>query len=372
MFRGVQPRYSVQTEVPLIVPEEEQEEENEVLPMDTREDEVVDKYCPDAPVAAQIDELPAPISVLKFNGTSAAFPKELVPKTLLKLAPQQMAALSAVDEFQILHRQTLSAQLCLPMPVESSPIVMLFLNNPDLTKEDTWKHRYISWTISAFQLRQLVHMCMEGLLPLHHTMSQEKRDKRYVKYASQLKLLELNQFDKIVATHVAAKIDPKAQLLVFISACEEYGKMYIHMMEHFLFDIVIAPHGGANLAHCLTNFARPITLEECFSPKVVRDEVVMFFWLKCLGKSELKAGKNFYQTLQNTIEITEFENDMFIDLKQLPYRIEVQQFGIVHHCPAGTVYNGYITLQTIYEYWQFCDVANNLGDDWYWDLRNWK
>lgn len=314
------------------------------------------------------------------NGCDVRFLPDRIPPTLPVITPNVLLGLSSIAELTAGQKRTVCGHTCLPMVVHSSPLVALIMSRVASKKQQAipWKSRYISWMQGTFQLRELMLAACNGIIPFHESVTDEFVHECHREFRSQMASYEYAQDERIQTLFAEARANPAnthAVLMTFIDYLEEYALYYVHSLEQFLFRTLIEPHGhGLTLADVLTPNERP-SLDQCSPLKrtknapsdryTARQLAVDFFLIKVpavLARDAQVASQPDYVARQT------------FDLQQLPYRVEVHPAtgAVRYNVPAGTVWRGYISLQTIYEYWLFCDTEHVLGDDWAWDPNTWR
>jgi hypothetical protein len=258
------------------------------------------------------------------------------------------------------------------MPVESSPLVSLFMTKVADGATMPWKPKYVSWMMSVFHVRELYLACINGLIDFHKDMTPDIIEAAHEELKEQIVLAENLQDERVTELLKLAKQDPIRNtptcLVKFIQYLEEYAINYLHQFERFLYVTLLEKHAleqgdnGIRLEHVLTRNV-PVTLEMCSNPVDVRKFVVDFFAIKVQAFQKRDAEVADY----------EYVPKQTLDLAQLPFRIIVHPSTnqIKYNCPASSVYRGYIDILTIYEYFRFCDTENILGDDFPWDPNSW-
>lgn len=353
--------------------EEDEQEEANVDEMDESDNDEEEEEDDDQRECIDTEPFvfPPPNPPLEFNDTIQCmrFTPTAIPQSVPAIKPGVLKGLASNEELTRRQKRTVCGHMCMPMPVESSPIVALFMTKVADGAAMPWKPRYVSWMMSAFHVRELYLACINGLIEFHKEMTPEKIEAAHNSLKDQLFMLEQRQDERVAQLFVLAKQDPYKNtqqcLVQFVKYLEEYSLYYLHLFEWFLFTTLIelhCPPDGIKLEHVLTRPV-PVTLEMCVDKVVTRQMVVDFFAIKVPAFQERDAAIADY----------EYVPKQTINLQQLPHRITVHPTTkqVKYNCPANTVYNGYIDVLTIYEYFCFCDTENVLGDSFPWDPNTW-
>lgn len=348
--------------------DEEEEEEEQEEKMDEGEDEEdsgSERECVDTEPFV----FPVPNPPLEYNDTIQCmrFTPTAIPASIPVIKPGVLKGLASNQEFTSKQKRTVCGHKCMPMPVESSPIVALFMTKVADGAAMPWKPRYVSWMLSTFHVRELYLACINGLIDFHKDMTPEKIEAAHNSLKDQLVMLEERQDERVAELFLLARQDPQKNtqqcLLRFIAYLEEYSIYYIHLFERFLFTTLIELHGGGLLLEHVLTRAVLVTLDMCIDKVVTRNLVVDFFAIKVPA----------FQKRDAEIADYEYVTKDTLNLQQLPHRITVHPTSkqVKYNCPANWVYQGYIDVLTIYEYFCFCDTENVLGDSFSWDPNSW-
>lgn len=298
------------------------------------------------------------------------FLRAKIPPSFPFTSPNLLLGLDSIAEIAADQKRTLVGTTSLPMIVHSSPIISFFASKVEGDTVTPWKPKYVNWMYSAHQLREFMFLAQSGLIPVPPTTPKELAQQCFEEFEYQVNKMDTMQFDRIQETFRVAHADPsKTQecVLHFIEYAEEQAIHYLHSIERFLYKALIEPHNPQNLElqDVLTPYEKP-NLSQANNVAHARSLVVDYFDIKVAAfrqkdKERAEEGYSFRDTIQ---------------LEALRNRILVNhQTGEVrYNCPKEHVYRGYIGLETIYQYWLFCDTGNILGDDWHqrWNLSLWK
>lgn len=316
-------------------------------------------------------QFPEPRPPFEVNQTTRCvrFIPTVIPNTLPNIQPGIMKGLASIKELTIGQKRTICGHMCMPMPVESSPIVSLFMTKVTGGASIPWKPQYINYMLSVFQLREFMLAIVNGLIPFHQTMTQEKIQYAFDEFKAHIAFYEHLQERRARELLCTAKANPAMTpdvLKQFISYLEEYSFYYIHSIERFIYITIIEPHltpeHNLTLANFLTSNAQP-TLSACLDPISTRKYVSDFFAIKVAV---------FKKHDDEVCDVDYVKKDT-LNVQQLPHRIAVhpQTKELIYNCPRNMIWREFIDLQTIYEYFCFCDSENILGNDFYWDPRSW-
>lgn len=333
---------------------------------------------PDEELAATLDvareqfqfPIPEPFVVYSENGRDARFavPDEFDISGIPEFNPGQFLALSSVAQLTTAQKRTVSIHTAMPMPIHSSPIIMLFRSRVPKGATMPWAFKNINWMMSAFHLREFFLAVDHAVLPFHESITTEYIKDCANEFRAQVGLYELHQEHRINKLFDLIALDQSASrhcLETFVNYLEDYSFYYIHSLERFLFKILVEPYKtGLELKHILTPHNTP-SLNECNDMRATRQCVVDFFAIQV--PATIKFEK------ENAEEGAYIEPRPSLDLQQLPFRIEVHPYTnqVRYNCPANTVYRGYIDTLTLYEYFVFRDSERKLPADWSFDPNHW-
>lgn len=318
---------------------------------------------------AQIPD-PTPCVVYNESRTFVHFDVNTIPDSIPMIPPQILKGLtSPVMDTVVKIKGLTCMHRCLPMMVHSSPVVSLFMTRTKSKKESTIpsKPLCIGWMDTCFQLHQLKAACNAGLIQFHPSVAKNPSMLTDAEqdYQNQVKLLGLNQdsfMDALYKAVLNGEIKGHAAMTEFASSMEKYAMRYVHLIERFLYTCLIEPHGsGLRLEHVLTPYTPSLELKDANDPVRVRQMVVDFFKFKVeLERAQVKSYGN---------NETQFFERAF-NLQQLPYRIQVHPTTkkIKYNCQQNQVWKGYISMQTLFEYFWFCDtdeMLRNAGWEWH-------
>jgi len=297
---------------------------------------------------------PEPTPPLDYGngGMDIRFQQARIPKSFISISPHVLLGLSSIQDITTSLKCSNCTHTVLPMPIHCSPMVVFIMSKVSSVdqKAVTWKKRYTSWMLSIFQLRELMTAVQHGLLPFHGSITAEYRTECYTVFETQIARYADLQEQRIHDLFVQAHEDPlqmDACIDKFIVYLEEYSLYYIHTAEHYLFKILVAPRDSdLVLADMLTPNETP-SLNMCDNPENVRALVVEFFSIKV---------PLFLKHDKETCATADYVSRECINLQKLPGRLNTE--------PQESIYRGYISRQTIREYWLFCDTDHiiNIAD----------
>lgn len=325
--------------------EEAAEEEDMDLEKDDEEDSLPTVFVP-------FSTATTPTPYLEWNEAKTHYRYTRIPPTMGTLLPAVLKGMSVIKEVSVRSKLSVCVQTAMPMPVHTAPIIALLAQK---TTDQMWKPHYTGWMMSCFQLHEYFQATVQGLIPFHPTMTVEKIERAKNYLASQTNALIMRQEDLIdtLIEHIATqdrKVTRQA-LETFMTYCIDYSFDYMDIYVHFLYTTLVEPHSGTEitLEDVLTPRVQP-SLHECDDPYSVRQQVVDFF------QTKVPAIDKRIQ------EQEEFEPSTVMDLKQLPFRIQVDQKSkqIRYNCPKESVYRGYIDMLTIEEYFRYVDREGKL------------
>lgn len=154
---------------------------------------------------------PEPYSLFEVNPTThcVRFNPTMIPKTMGSIKPGILKGMASLLDLTAGQKKAICAHLCMPMPVESSPIVSLLMATVSEGEAIYWKPQFINYSLSAFQLREIMLAIIHALMPLHHSMSdpknQHKIQRAFDEYKAQMAFYEDFQEARVSALfHKAA------------------------------------------------------------------------------------------------------------------------------------------------------------------------
>lgn len=270
------------------------------------------------------------------------FKRELIPLTLLPLSPGVLNGLEAIDEITNDQKKTASVHMALPILVHHSPLMALFLDNmPPECRTMPTKQRYMNWTQSVFQLRSLIPLIIDYALPFHSSVSNEYPQECMNEFLEQIQSYEemhRKRVDDLFAEENVGHV-----LKLFVDYCVEFSYYYIHSLEHFIYKVLIEPHGSLiSLEQVLTPIDVNLHISKCDKKEVALKCVVDFFVYKVFATEEhgkKYAGPDY--VFRNPIQLGAIE-------------------ARVKSAPPDQLYQGCLDTQTLREYLQFCDPKINV------------
>jgi hypothetical protein len=178
------------------------------------------------------------------------WPIQNVPPGLLGLPPQILQALPEADP-ELLQNQCTGAFLrcVLPCPLPYSPLLALLASaaacsaaikagRTPQTMEGPVPSmpRYTTYLQSAIHLHQLKAAVLECVTPFYETMKPRDIWLADASYKFQLRLLDKRQDDTLDQLY-----REEAPLMLHIQAWERHAVEYIHLLERFLWETLVAP-----------------------------------------------------------------------------------------------------------------------------------
>lgn len=276
----------------------------------------------------------APFTQFVFAASKSNEPFN-VPKTLLPFAPNVLNGLESIDDLTAVQKCVLSVYNVLPMPVPLSPIVALLMSNVPRGARPPQKRPHLSWIQSGFQLRSLVFLVHQRVIPFHSSVTNEYPQQCHDEMLEQIASYEA--FHQLRLQHLFEEQSGSNHTNLFIEYLEDFAWYYLHTLERFLFKTLIEPHeSNIELEHMLTPRV-VINLWDCHPSIVpsIQKCVVDFFALhvQATHKHEQRhAGPDYVQ--KNCIHLQDIQR-----------RITCT--------PLQNLYRGYIDSQTLEEYWEF-------------------
>jgi len=314
----------------------EAEEDQEDQKMDTSSDQLGN-----APFE-QFIFASSELAVLQIvNPNPLFFKREFIPPTLLPLSPGVLNGLLSLDDLSQLQKCVLSVYSVLPIPVHTSPVMILMMDNVPKGAKQPQKRRFIGWMQSAYSLRSLMFLVQKKTLPFHVSITPEYVDECMDEFLEQTATYENMHFNRVEELHTF----PFSQSVLekFVEYCEDFSFYYIHSIERYLYKILIEPHGSAHLS--LENFLTPVSvkpmLHQCEHPEFIQRFVYDFFELKVLAThkyDQRHAGEDYVQ--------------------KNPFQLETLRQRITTN--VGSHYRGCIDGQTLHEYFYFLNPNLNV------------
>jgi hypothetical protein len=225
---------------------------------------------------------------LIYNGggeNTMMWPIDGIPVGIGSVAPQVLKALPQTDPVLLQKQCTECCMIsALPGIVHSSPMVALLATaaacfsaikdkQPLNTVMVPTEQRYVSWMQSAIRLHQLKAAVLEGIFPFHESMEALTVKRRDMEHRHQFKIGTQQHVDRLDALYRR-----NAPLEEHIAAWEEHSLWYVHLLEHFLWDLLVAPYPRSpSLESVLTPTECP-SLDACpgLAPQLLRDVQVFF------------------------------------------------------------------------------------------------
>lgn len=183
------------------------------------------------------------------GGGVCAWPVARVPPGMGSLPPQTAKALAAADP-ELLQKQctAICAQSVLPGIVHYSPLIALLATaaacqaahkegRPASSAQPVRTPRWTSWFQSALKLQQLKTAALEGVIPFHESIKPLDLKRRSLEYMWQREAAD-NAHD----ARLDALYERNATLEEHVAAWEAHALQYLHLLEHFLWSVLVAPH----------------------------------------------------------------------------------------------------------------------------------
>lgn len=341
--RFVSPHTYIKTQEEREEEERQEEEEENVQAMDTNPVENV----PFSPFVFP----PSCYQVVIQSPQHFYWKRELIPVTLLPLSPNVMQGLEGIDNLTGLQKSISAVYTALPIPVHTSPLVALFLDNvPKDCKQRPVKQRYINWTQSVFQLRCFIPLILEFAIPFHSSVSNEYPHECFQEFLDQTRYYEELHTERIERLFSEETIGLGSVLQLFVDYCIDFSYYYIHSLERFIFKVLVEPHilnnnqlqNQVSLEHILTPVDTTLHVSACENKASMLKCILDFFELKVLAtqkRDQRHAGDDY--VFRNPIQINLIEQ-----------RIKT--------APPDQLVMGCVDSITMKEYLQFCDPNNNL------------
>lgn len=301
---------------------------------------------------------PVPLIELSEDRRQFRFLADRIPVSLPSIAPPVLKAMATLTEATSKQKAGIAFHSCMPMPVHGSPLVSLFANKFVLPKGQTatlqqrpYKDKYVSFMFSCYQLQQLKLACLNGLIPFHPSITERKMLAAHVEYLHQIKLIGTVQDNALDALYAKAvngvAVSMVAIMNEFITLLESYSLQYIHLLEYFIHTCLVAPH-GIPLEACLTpNETPPLALCGAQQQQTILDDLILFF-----------KHKVSYRAEQEKRNVVDHVSD--IDASSTT-KLNIDAIEPIVKGRTQELYNGYIPLSTLYEYFCFLDCDGVLN-----------
>lgn len=309
---------------------------------------------------------PCPQIIYSPDGSHFYFDRNLLPPTFPVTAQSLFDAMRAKAFRDVLAsaKRAMASLLVLPMPVHASPTMAFFQAKSGANQQThVLKPTLINWMDSMRDLEQLRFFIVTGVIPVRPTTPTYWIEQCEARYEAQLKAYETGQLERVqdgfarVAEANGDLAVMKQEFLSFISYCEEAAYFYLHNLEHFIYKAVIEKHEQPELelAHLLTPQREKYSLAQVReAPGRCYGWVVEFFTFlidDCRLNDE-REGVAFV----NTINLQAIKEETIL--------VHPNSGAIRVHpnLDMSQLYRGYISLQSLWEYWLFWDTGNVVRD----------
>jgi len=274
-----------------LVPEDDDDEDDKKAMDQSQEDD--DDEEEEEEEEVEEEPLPEPIQILAqdHDGKYAMFPIQRIPASCPVISPQILNGLDTLNDVTYAQNMAICIQPALPLIISVSPVLAFCrqkTSKQNNKSSNMPKVAYLTnWVLSATNLRQLVLIVGQGLVPFHPSVKPEFVKQSMQSFTNALERYELEVF--------AAALKKATSLEDFIESAEAAAFYYLNACERFLFNTIIRPHCGDSLT--LAEMLTPrltFTLTQCHSAQQqqkMRDTVVIFFRLKAQGLAERYTDK---------------------------------------------------------------------------------
>lgn len=223
--------------------------------------------------------------IYQANGKLFGWPIDGIPTGLGSIAPQTLKMLPATDP-KLLEIQCLGCCLVSVLPgiVHRSPMLTLLATaaacfaavkdkQPLSSVVIPMETRYTSWMQSAIKLQQLKSAVLEGVFPFHESMEALTVKRHDLEYKYQFKMGNQLHDERLDALYSRG-----ASLEEHVAAWEEHALWYLHLLEHFLWDSLIAPYPRAPPLEAILTPTDCPSLDVCpeLTPQLLHDVKVFF------------------------------------------------------------------------------------------------
>lgn len=297
------------------------------------------------------------------------FQAERIPAAVNSFAANVIRALSTLDELSSKQKAMILMHPCMPMPVCASPLVALFeaveARGSVRQRRGTalipqhqqpWKHCVISFLESCMQLQTLKFAAHNGMIAFHSSFATHcdallRADLHYLHQLRELGAAHDAALDELFRRTYAAtgQAPPSdAHLAEFASLLERYSLQYIHLLEHHLYTLLVAPFVATDnlaLEHVLTPNDTP-SLNACHNQARILQHATDFFHYKQeLRNEQERANATAQHVGEDALTTSRIETHAIADL----VRAEPPQSAALHR--------GYIHKRTLLQYWAFLDCG---------------
>jgi hypothetical protein len=222
---------------------------------------------------------------LIYNSATFGWPIDGIPTGLGSIAPQTLQALPSTDP-QLLQKQCTACCMLSVLPgiVHGSPVLALLATSaacfaavkdkqPLSSVVVPMEQRYCSWLQSAIKLHQLKAAVLEGVFPFHESVEPLTVKRHDLEYKYQLK-----QGTRLHDERLDALYQCGAPLEDHIVAWEEHALWYVHLLEHFLWDTLVAPYPRCPPLEAVLTPTECPSLDACpaLAPQLLRDVCIFF------------------------------------------------------------------------------------------------
>lgn len=224
-------------------------------------------------------------SLIYGAGGTFGWPVKDIPSGLGSIAPQTLNAIPKTDP-QLLQKQCTACCMVSVLPgiVHGSPMLALLATSaacfaavkekqPLSSVVVPMEPRYCSWMQSAIKLHQLKAAVLEGVFPFHESVEPLTVKRHDLEYKYQLK-----QGTRLHDERLDALYQRGAPLEDHIVAWEEHALWYLHLLEHFLWDSLVAPYPRCPPLEAVLTPTECPSLDACpeLAPQLLRDVSVFF------------------------------------------------------------------------------------------------
>lgn len=339
------------------------ESESDVEAMDEEEDspselaKLAGQVREDDTIQYDVLKFPEPKPWLISDGDKFRFAGERIPADLPSFPPHVLLALAAITGVSAIQMAAICFQPCMPFPVHASPLVSFFMNKLPVRKgkpfpvpgeHKVWVHRPVSFLFTCYQLHQMKELTLTGSIPFHPSITEARINVINIEYAHQLKHMEMLQndlLDELFERARSGTVGAEVIMMEFVDLLQRYSFQYIHLLEYYLYSLLIGPFNT-------NNAETDIPLEAVLTPTTlftlppahaaaIMPDVVKFF--------EHKHNSRVEQEAKNTKDGRETVDRSVVET---PIRYETIKGKMERN---EETYKGFIPLTTLREYFDFLD-----------------
>jgi hypothetical protein len=309
-------------------------------------------------------EFPTPQPAISYNGngTLFRFNYKLLNVDMSGFVHTAVSALNGHEEVSRGIKELLAMHPTLPTIVHGSPLlaaVRCLIVTPKGTRLPAWEEevpsaaRYESWMFSAYRLQQLKMLVDNPTCKFHASMTVSRLKAATTEFQRLVTELENVQNERLQQLFdLRASLGPGDDAVAtvkkpFVEYLVDYNLRYIHLLEYFLYSVLLAPAAGAD----------GLRLEQVLTPRAPEATLALCSQLegnRVIGDVEtFLRHKQQYVDAQRERNVREGREDTDrhkarIDYGSVRARLAASQ--------NGDAFQGFLADSVLSEYFQFLDV----------------